>query len=47
MVMAYSMLKGFEVIQALKKDQAELWQYGSGVMAEMRLIERNFRVYAA
>ena len=44
---AYATLKGFEVMHALKKGQAELWQYGGGVMGEVRLIERNFGIYTA
>lgn len=44
---AYATLKGFEVMHALRKGQAALWQYGGGVMGEVRLIERNFGVYTA
>ncbi len=44
---AYATLKGFEVMHALRKGQAALWQYGGGIMGEVRLIERNFSVYTA
>ncbi len=44
---AYATLKGFEVMHALRKGQAALWQYGGGIMGEVRLIERNFGVYTA
>ena len=39
---AYATLKGFEVMHALKKGQADLWYYGQGIKGEVRLIERNF-----
>ena len=42
---AYATIKGFEVMRALHKGQAALWQYGGGVMREVRLIERNFGIY--
>jgi transposase, IS6 family len=42
---AYATIKGFEVMHALPKGQAVLWQYGGGVMGEVRLIERNFGIY--
>ncbi len=41
---AYATIKGFEVMHALRKGQAALWQYGGGVMGEVHLIERNFGV---
>jgi len=44
---AYATLKGFEVMHALGKGQAALWQHGGGIMGEVRLIERNFGVYAS
>lgn len=43
---AYATLKGFEVMHALRKGQAALWQYGGGIMGEVRLIERSFGKYA-
>lgn len=42
---AYATIKGFEVMRALHKGQAALWQYGGGVMGEVRLIERQFGIY--
>ena len=39
---AYATLKGFEVMRALKKGQAALWQYQDGIAGEVRLIERAF-----
>lgn len=44
---AYATIKGFEVMHALRKGQAALWQYGGGIMGEVRLIERNFGIYTA
>ncbi len=44
---AYATLKGFEVMHALRKGQAAMWQYGGGIMDEVRLIERNFGIYTA
>jgi len=44
---AYATIKGFEVMRALKKGQAAFWQYGGGIMGEVRLIERQFGIYAA
>jgi len=38
---------GFEVMRALHKGQAALWQYGGGIMGEVRLIERNFGIYTS
>jgi len=42
---AYATLKGFEVMHALKKGQAKIWQYQDGIIGEVRLIERNFGIY--
>lgn len=42
---AYATIKGFEVMHALKKGQASLWQYQKGLMGEARLVERQFGVY--
>lgn len=36
---------GFEVMHALRKGQAAIFQYGGGIMGEVRLIERRFNVY--
>lgn len=44
---AYATIRGFEVMQALRKGQAAIWQYGGGIMGEVRLIERQFGVYTA
>ena len=44
---AYATIKGFEVMRALKKGQAQLWQYGGGIMGEVRLIERQFGIYSS
>jgi len=43
---AYATIKGFEVMRALKKGQARLWQYQEGIMGEVRLIERIFGLAA-
>lgn len=42
---AYATIKRFEVMRALHKGQARLWQYGGGIMGEVRLIERQFNIY--
>ena len=44
---AYATIKGFEVMHALRKGQAALFQYGGGIMGEVRLIERQFNIYTA
>jgi transposase, IS6 family len=44
---AYATVKGFEVMQTLRKGRAALWQYGGGMMGEVRLIERNFGICIA
>lgn len=44
---AYATIKGFEAMNALRKGQAALWQYGGGIMGEVRLIERQFNIYSA
>ena len=44
---ACATIKGFEVMHALRKGQAAAWQYGGGIMGEVRLIERQFGVYTA
>ena len=44
---AYAAIKSFEVMHALRKGQAARFQYGGGIMGEVRLIERQFSVYTA
>ena len=44
---AYATIKGFEVMHALRKGQAALFQYSGDIMGEVRLIERQFNVYTA
>jgi len=44
---AYATLKGFEVMRALRKGQATPWCYETGILGEIRLIHRNFGLYAA
>ena len=36
----HATIRGFEVMQALKKDQAAPWQHQDGIAGEMRLVER-------
>jgi transposase, IS6 family len=43
---AYATLKGFEVMNALRKGQAAPWRYDDGVMGEVRLINRQFGLYS-
>jgi transposase-like protein len=43
---AYATLKGFEVMNALRKGQAVLWRYNDGVMGEVRLLNRQFSIYS-
>jgi hypothetical protein len=35
---AYATIKGFEVMYMFKKGQLKLWQYGQGLVGEVRLI---------
>ena len=44
---AYATITGLEVMHALRKGQAALFQYGGAIMGEVRLIERQFNVYTA
>lgn len=44
---AYATLKGFEVMRTLRKGQATPWCYETGILGEIRLIHRNFGLYAA
>jgi transposase, IS6 family len=39
---AYATLKGFGVMHALRKGQANLCFYGQGIKGEVSLIQRNF-----
>src|SRR3546814_7441161 len=39
---AYATLKGFEVMRALRKGQAQEWCLQPGIMGEVRLVERAF-----
>ena len=41
---AYATIKGFEVMRALKKGQAKIWQYQKGITGEVRLVERAFGI---
>ncbi len=41
---AYATIKGFEVMRALKKKQAKIFQVQSGIRGEVRLIERAFNI---
>ena len=43
---ACAVLKGFEVMNAHRKGQADLWQFKGGAMGEVRLINRQIGVYA-
>lgn len=42
---AYAIIKGFEIMQPLKKGQAKFFQFQEGIMAEVRLIDRQFGIY--
>ena len=42
---AYATLKGFEVMNALRKGQADLWCYGRGIIGEALLVNRQFGIY--
>src|SRR3546814_11355552 len=37
---AYATIKGFEVMRALRKGQAQAWCLQPGIMGEVRLVER-------
>ena len=41
---AYATIKGFEIMRALKKGQASIFQLQQGVLGEVRLVERCFRL---
>jgi len=44
---AYASLKGFEVMRMFRKGQFDFWKFDQGVLAEIRLIERQFDIYSA
>lgn len=41
---AYATIKGFEVMRALKKNQAKAFQIQAGIKGEVRLVERAFGI---
>jgi IS6 family transposase len=41
---AYATIKGFEVMNALKKGQADAWKFQDGIKGEVRLVERAFGI---
>ena len=41
---AYATLKGFEVMRALRKGQAEMFALRGGIVGEARIVERAFGV---
>lgn len=41
---AYATIKGFEVMNALKKRQADAWKLQDGIRGEVRLVERAFGI---
>lgn len=41
---AYATIKGFEVMNALKKGQADAWKFQNGIKGEVRLVERAFGI---
>ena len=44
---AYATIKGFELMRMFKKGQLKPWTYGQGIMGEVRLVERQFGIYAS
>ena len=44
---AYATIKGFEVMRAFRKGQMNPWLYGQGLLGEIRLVERQFNIYAS
>ncbi len=44
---AYATIKGFEVMRIFRKGQMNAWKRGQGLTGEIRLIERQFGIYAA
>ena len=43
---AYATIKRFEVMRASRKGQMNPWLYGQGLVGEIRLVERQFNIYA-
>lgn len=43
----YAMIKGFEIMRLFKKEQMYAWTREQGLAGEIRLIERQFDIYAA
>ena len=41
---AYATIKGFEVMRALRKGQAEMFAIHGGIVGEARIVERTFGV---
>ena len=41
---AYATIKGFEVMRALRKGQAEMFALQGGIVGEARIVERAFGV---
>ena len=39
---AYATIKGFEVMRALRKDQAGIFALQGGIVSEVRIVERAF-----
>ena len=39
---AYATIKGFEVMRALRKDQAGIFNFQGGIVGEVRIVERAF-----
>ena len=39
---AYATIKGFEVMRALRKDQAGIFNFQGGIVGEARIVERAF-----
>ena len=39
---AYATIKGFEVMRALRKDQAGIFALQGGIVGEVRIVERAF-----
>ena len=44
---AYATIKGIELMRMFKKGQLKPWTYGQGIMGEVRLVERQFGLYAS
>ena len=41
---AYATIKGFEVMRALRKGQARIFNFQGGIVGEARIVERAFGV---